>query len=401
VSAYLVVFLACALTTFVATPFVRRFVVRIGGIDRPSDRKVHPDPTPTMGGLAMYLGFLVGLGVSQLLPFFTEMNQGSAEPIAALVTCTAMVGLGVIDDKRGTTALAKVTAQIFIGGLLVILGVQIAYFWQPGAGIVVVGSDLAVPLTIVWVLLVANAVNLVDGLDGLAAGMVAIAASAFFVYMVRTESIFDASPAALLSVITVGICIGFLPWNFHPARIFMGDSGSMLLGMLVAIATISGVGHNPVPPSGGDLAAVAGAILVPLLVLAIPFLDVLLAVIRRTWRGQGIGHADKQHIHHRLMEIGHSHRQAVLLMYLWSVLISASALAVGLIDGRTVVGTIVVAAITLFAVTALPRFAGWRRRSVEGAATPPPPATSTTEHRSEAAGADPVPPGDAPQPGRG
>jgi UDP-GlcNAc:undecaprenyl-phosphate GlcNAc-1-phosphate transferase len=363
VTAYLVVFVACALTTFLATPVIRRFVVRIGGIDRPSDRKVHPNPTPTMGGLAMYLGFLVGLGVSQVLPFFTAMNRASAEPLAALVTCTAMVGLGVIDDKRGTSALAKLTAQILIGGLLVILGVQIAYFWLPGtAGTVLVGPDTAVPLTILWVLLVANAVNLVDGLDGLAAGMVAIAAAAFFIYMVRSDTLFgDASSAALLSAITVGICVGFLPWNFYPAKIFMGDSGSMLLGTLLAIATISGVGRNPVPPSGGDLAAVAGTILVPLLVLAIPLLDVALAVIRRTWRGQGIGHADKQHIHHRLMEIGHSHRRAVLLMYLWSALISASALAVGLIDGRMVVGTIVVAAVALFGVTALPRLAGSRR----------------------------------------
>lgn len=391
-TAYLVVFVACALTTFVATPVVRRLVVRIGGIDRPSDRKVHPDPTPTMGGLAMYLGFLVGLGVSQILPFFTAMNRGSAEPLAALVTCTAMVGLGVIDDKRGTSALAKVTAQIFIGGMLVLLGVQIAYFWQPGAGIVVVGSDLAVPLTILWVLLVANAVNLVDGLDGLAAGMVAIAASAFFVYMVRSETLFgDASSAALLSVITVGICVGFLPWNFYPARIFMGDSGSMLLGMLLSIATISGAGRNPFPPSGGDLAAVAGAVLVPLLVLAIPLLDVTLAVIRRTRRGQGIGHADKEHIHHRLMEIGHSHRQAVLLMYLWSALISASALAVGLIDGRMVVGTIVVAAIVLFAVTALPRLAGWRRAAAQGAHAP-----SGVRRAPPSAATDPGSPGAAP-----
>ncbi len=387
-NAYLVVFVACALTTFLTTPVIRRFVVRIGGIDRPSDRKVHPNPTPTMGGLAMYLGFLVGLGVSQVLPFFTAVNRASAEPLAALVTCTAMVGLGVIDDKRGTSALAKLTAQIFIGGLLVILGVQIAYFWLPGtAGTVLVGPDTAVPLTILWVLLVANAVNLVDGLDGLAAGMVAIAATAFFIYMVRSDTLFgDASSAALLSVITVGICVGFLPWNFYPAKIFMGDSGSMLLGTLLAIATISGVGRNPVPPSGGDLAAVAGTVLVPLLVLAIPILDVALAVIRRTWHGQGIGHADKQHIHHRLMEIGHSHRRAVLLMYLWSALISASALAVGLIDGRMVVGTIVVAAVALFAVTALPRLTGWRRAAdgepIDPApaarADPPEPATPAT-----------------------
>ncbi|MGZ5214399.1 MAG: glycosyltransferase family 4 protein [Actinomycetota bacterium] len=371
--AYIWVFLACAGTTFVVTPIVRRLAVRFGAIDRPSDRKVHPKATPTMGGIAMYAGFLVGLGVSRLLPFFSDMNHGSAESLAALVTCTAMVGLGVIDDKRGVSALAKLTTQVLIGGVLVLLGVQVLYFWfGPGSGIVSVSSDLAVPLTILWLALVVNAVNLVDGLDGLAAGMVAIAAAAFFIYIVRTESLFgNASAAALLSAITVGMCVGFLPWNFHPARIFMGDSGSMLLGMLLTIATISGVARNPFPPSGGDLAAVVGTVMVPLLVLAIPFLDVLLAVVRRTWRGKGIGQADKEHIHHRLLDIGHSHRSAVLLMYLWSALISASTLAIGLIDGRLAVGTIILSAIVLFAVTALPRLIRWHRRS-ETAAEPAP-----------------------------
>ncbi|MGZ6546061.1 MAG: glycosyltransferase family 4 protein [Actinomycetota bacterium] len=368
--AYLWVFLACAGTTFVATPLVRRLVVRFGAIDQPSDRKVHPRATPTMGGMAMYVGFLVGLALSRFLPFFSQMNHGSAEPLAALVTCTAMVGLGAIDDKRGTSALAKLTAQVFIAGLLILLGVQFVYFWLPGAAIVSVSADLAVLLTIVWTTLVVNAVNLVDGLDGLAAGMVAIAAAAFFIYMVRSLSIFgEASAAALLSVIAVGICVGFLPWNFHPARIFMGDSGSMLLGMLLTIATISGVGRNPYPPSGGDLAAIAGTVLVPLLVLAVPFLDVALAVARRTWRGQGLGHADKEHIHHRLMVIGHSHRAAVLLMYLWSALISGSALAVGLIDGRVAVGAIVLGAVVLFLVTALPRLVS---SPAPGESAPPP-----------------------------
>jgi UDP-GlcNAc:undecaprenyl-phosphate/decaprenyl-phosphate GlcNAc-1-phosphate transferase len=371
--AYLLVFLASAGTTFALTPAVRRVVIRFGAIDHPSDRKVHPKATPTMGGLAMYAGFLVGLGLSRFLPFFADMNAKSAEPLAALIACTAMVGLGAIDDKRGTSALAKLTAQIFIGGLLILLGVQVLYFWLPGAGIVSVSSDLAVLLTLLWMALVVNAVNLVDGLDGLAAGMVAIAATSFFIYMSGTPSTFafDASSAALLSAITVGICVGFLPWNFYPAKIFMGDSGSMLLGMLLTIATISGVGRNPYRPSGGDLAAIAGTLLVPLLVLAIPFLDVVLAVVRRSWRGKGIGQADKEHIHHRLMDIGHSHRGAVLLMYLWSALISASALAVGLIDGRLAVGVIVVVAVLLFVVTAYPRLDRWRGRAEAGDANEP------------------------------
>lgn len=369
--AYLVVFLAAALTTFLATPVVRRLVVRWGVVDEPSDRKVHPVAAPTMGGLAMFAGVLVAMGVSRFLPFFRDMNRGSPEPLAAVVTCALMVGLGVIDDKRGTSALAKLTAQIFIGGVLVLVGVQVVYFWLPGAGIgfVNVGSDLAVPLTIVWVVAVCNAVNLVDGLDGLAAGMVGIASIAFFVYTVRSPGTFgQASSAGLLSAITAGVCVGFLPWNFHPAKIFMGDTGAMLLGMLVAIATISGAARNEVrPPSGGDISVLAIPILTPLLVLFVPFLDVVLAIVRRKSRGQGIGHADKEHLHHRLMDIGHSHRQAVLLMYLWTGLIAVSGLAVGFIDGRLVVGMVMVAAIALFLVTALPRLTERR-----GSGPPPP-----------------------------
>ena len=367
--AYLLVFLAAAATTYLLTPLVRRAVIRVGAVDRPNDRKVHPVATPTMGGVAMYGGLVMGLLVSRFLPFFKEMNLASPEPLATLVTATLILGLGMVDDKRGISALTKFTGQVFIVGVLILLGVQVLFFWLPGLGIVLLAQDQAVLLTFVWVIVVINAVNLADGLDGLAAGMVAIAAGAFFIYLVRTPSQFgDASSAALLSAITVGVCVGFLPWNFHPAKIFMGDSGSMLLGLLLAIATVSGFGRNLDEPSGGDLAAIAGAVVVPLLVLFIPILDVILAVTRRTWRGQGIGHADKEHIHHRLMDIGHTHGRAVLLMYLWSALIAASALAVGLIDGRLLVGAILLAALVLFLVTALPRLTRGRRN---GDAPPP------------------------------
>lgn len=355
-SAYLIVFLVSVGTTFVLTPLVRRLAIAIGAIDQPGDRKVHPTAKPTMGGLAMYGGLLAGLLVSRLLPFFSDMNKGSPEPLAAAVTCTLIVGLGMVDDTRGISALTKLTGQVFVAGVLVLLGVQLAYFWYPPNNFLVLGSNLAVPLTVVWVVAVVNAVNLLDGLDGLAAGMMAIAATAFFIYIVRTPSLFDlASSAALLSAIIVGISLGFLPWNFFPAKIFMGDTGAMLLGLLLAVATISGVARNPFPPSGGDFAAVAGVVFVPLLILFIPFLDVVLAVVRRTWRGEGIGHADKLHLHHRLLDVGHTQRSAVLLMYLWSALISGSALAVGLINGRLAVGIIVLASGLLILATALPR----------------------------------------------
>jgi UDP-GlcNAc:undecaprenyl-phosphate/decaprenyl-phosphate GlcNAc-1-phosphate transferase len=386
VSAYLIIFLASAGTTFAVTPLVRRTVVRIGAVYQPNDRTVHASPTPTMGGVAMYAGFLVAMAIAFVLPFFAEVRRGSPVPLAALVTCTLMFGLGLIDDRRRISALAKFTAQVFIGGVLVLMGAALLYFWIPGLGVVSLSTDVAVLLTILWVALFANAVNLVDGLDGLAAGMIAIAAAAFFIFLVRTPSTFgDASAAALLSAITVGVCLGFLPWNFYPAKIFMGDCGSLLLGMLLAIATIDGFGRNPFQPGGGDIAAVIGVILVPLLVLFIPFLDVVLAVARRTWRGQGIGQADKEHIHHRLMDIGHSHRRAVLLMYLWSGLISASALAVGLIDGRTTVGLVLLAALGLFLVTALPALDRWRTRTngSADATESPEPAAAGSEPSAE------------------
>jgi UDP-GlcNAc:undecaprenyl-phosphate/decaprenyl-phosphate GlcNAc-1-phosphate transferase len=369
VAAYLIVFLVAAGTTFALTPAVRRLSIRFGAIDRPSDRKLHTVPTPTMGGLAMWAGFLVALGASRLLPFFESMHASAAEPVAAVVTCTLMVALGVIDDRRGVGALSKLTAQIFIAGILVLLGVQLAYLVLPNAGLMVLGTDEAVPLTILWVVAAANAINLVDGLDGLAAGMVAIAAATFFVYLMRdgdpTEA---ASVAALLSAITVGICVGFLPWNFHQARIFMGDTGSMLLGMLVAIATIAGVGRDIGGPDRADVAVIALPLLVPLLVLAIPFLDVLLAIVRRTRKGLGIAHADKEHIFHHLLTIGHGHRQAVLLMYLWSALVCGSALAIGVIDTRLVAGAVVACSLVLFLVTALPRLLERRRNGeVHGA----------------------------------
>jgi UDP-GlcNAc:undecaprenyl-phosphate GlcNAc-1-phosphate transferase len=203
------------------------------------------------------------------------------------------------------------------------------------------------------------------GLDGLAAGMVAIAAGVFFVYSVLSPGPLGIiSQPALLAAITCGVCVGFLPWNFHPAKIFMGDAGSMLLGMLLAITTIEGVHRTITAPSSGDFAAVAGTIGVPILVLLIPFLDVTYAIIRRTRRGQGIGYADKEHLHHHLMDIGHGHSEAVLLMYLWSLLLSAGALAVWRFDGRIRVGLILLGAATLFLVTVLPRLN--RRRTHNG-----------------------------------
>jgi UDP-GlcNAc:undecaprenyl-phosphate GlcNAc-1-phosphate transferase len=346
---YLLVFGVGAVVTFATTPVVRSSALRLGWIDHPSDRKVHPKPTATAGGLALLIGVSAALLVARLVPSLREVFASTSDPDAAIVGGLVILAVGLLDDTRGLSPLGKLAGQILAAGILVLLGVQLLYFYFPGRDILVLSPDMAVPLTVLWVVGMINAVNLIDGLDGLAAGMVAIAAAAFFAYMYRGEP----STAALLSAIVAGSALGFLPWNFHPARIFMGDTGSGFLGLVMAVATISGVGRNLEGPTGGDLAVIAIPVAVPLLVLAVPFLDVLLAIARRVRRGIGIAHADKEHIHHRLLDIGHSHRQAVFLMYLWAALISTCALAVAFIDGRLLVSAILAVAAVVAAV--LPR----------------------------------------------
>jgi UDP-GlcNAc:undecaprenyl-phosphate GlcNAc-1-phosphate transferase len=333
---YLLVFAASAGVTFLVTPVVRRLALWRGWIDQPSDRKVHPRPTPTAGGLAMYVGVAAGLLAARAIPFLSDLSETSSELDAAFVAATVVVVLGMVDDTRGVSALGKPAPGAAARGSSCPPGVQLLYFYFPGQDVLALQPNLAVPLTVLWIVALMNAVNLVDGLDGLAAGMVAIAAIAFFAYFRTPDGGDQASVAALMSTIVAGVALGFLPWNFYPAKIFMGDSGALLLGLLMAVATISGVGQNLEGPSGGDLAAIAIPIAVPLLVLAVPLLDVVLAIVRRMRKGIGIAHADKEHIHHRLMDIGHSHRQAVLLMYLWSALIAGAALVVAYVDGRLV-----------------------------------------------------------------
>jgi UDP-GlcNAc:undecaprenyl-phosphate GlcNAc-1-phosphate transferase len=354
---YLAVFLVSAGTVLVVTPLVRLLARVVGAIDQPSDRKVHPKPTPTLGGIGLMVGILAGLGLAYLSPEFGPLFRQSSELQGTLLAALVLCAMGVIDDLRALSAPAKVAGQILASGLLILNGVQLLFFWFPTQGVISLGADLAVPLTVLWVLLMVNAVNLMDGLDGLAAGIVAIAAAGFFVYAYQGPTNFGEplATAALLCAVATGACVGFLPYNFYPARIFMGDSGSMPLGLLLAASTISGVGRTIQPPSGGDLAAFSIPILIPLIVLAVPLADVGLAIGRRMRRGRAIFAPDKEHIHHQLREIGHTQRQAVLLMYFWSLLLAGSALAITFIDGRAVVGSIVGAALLLIGATFIPR----------------------------------------------
>jgi UDP-GlcNAc:undecaprenyl-phosphate/decaprenyl-phosphate GlcNAc-1-phosphate transferase len=362
-SPYLVVFLVSAGTVILITPLVRRFAASFGAIDRPSDRKVHPKPTPTLGGLGLLAGVLVAMGVAYLIPEFRHLFRSSFELQGVALAALVITGVGLVDDIRALSAPAKAAGQILAAGLLILTGVELLFIWFPTQGVISLGSDVAVPLTVVWVLIMVNATNFIDGLDGLAAGIVAIAAGAFFVWVTVAPSPFSESSsiAALLAAITAGAAVGFLPYNFYPARIFMGDSGAMLLGLLLASSTIAGVGRTIVP-SRGTVVAFAIPVLIPVFVLAVPLVDVAMAIVRRLRKGRPIYAPDKQHIHHQLREIGHTHRQAVLIMYFWSILLAGSGLAVSFIDDRAAVAIILAVTLVLIAATFIPRRLRERRR---------------------------------------
>jgi UDP-GlcNAc:undecaprenyl-phosphate/decaprenyl-phosphate GlcNAc-1-phosphate transferase len=256
--------------------------------------------------------------------------DGSQTVVALLSGVVIIVILGIVDDKWGLDAPTKLAGQVLAAGVMAFQG--IAIIWLPFGGTFVLDPLTSVLFTVIIVLVSINAINFVDGLDGLAAGIVTVAAGAFFVYAYLLSvdlGLERATLATLISVLLVGMGIGFLPNNLFPARIFMGDTGSMLLGLLLAAATITLSGQvDPSALSGGVFFPALLPVLLPLAVMAIPLVDLFLAVIRRTRAGRNPFAPDKQHLHHRLLEMGHSQRRAVFLMYAVTALISGAALAI-------------------------------------------------------------------------
>ena len=336
-TAYLFVGLIAAVVAFVATPFVCRLATNIGAIDHPNDRKVHANPTPTLGGLAILLGIIVAGGVASFMPEFDRVFVQSAQPLGIGAAALVIFTLGVYDDFRPLTAAPKLAGQVFAAGLLFLAGVKMQYVLLPSS-VLVLGDDLSVLVTIIWIVVMINAVNLIDGLDGLAAGIVAIAAASFFVYSYNLYEIdhltLDIAAAPLLAIVVVGAALGFLRHNFHPARIFMGDSGSMLLGLVLGATTLVGVGKAPTnfSPDAANVLLAYSPLWIPALVVAIPILDAVLAVVRRVRGRRNVFHADKEHLHHRLMDLGHGHKQAVVVMYVWSALAAGAGLAFTFLD---------------------------------------------------------------------
>jgi UDP-GlcNAc:undecaprenyl-phosphate/decaprenyl-phosphate GlcNAc-1-phosphate transferase len=355
---YLVVGLAALVITFVATPIVRWAVLRLGVIDHPSDRKVHANPTPTLGGLALIIGILGAGAVAFSMPEFRNVFRQNSELLGTAAGGVVIFFLGAIDDLHDLPAPVKLAGQVFAAGILFLAGVQIRFLLLPGGTTVYLGDDVSVLFTILWVVSMINAVNLVDGLDGLAAGIVAIAAAAFFVYAFNQEQqqlLGAAASAPLMTMIVVGATLGFLRHNFHPARIFMGDSGAMLLGLVLGSATVAGIGAQGAEPTGtADVFLAYFPLLIPLAVIAIPLLDGFLAIARRARRRVSVFQADKEHLHHRLMDLGHGHRQAVIVMYVWSALAAGAGLAFSFLDRSQVVFALPIAVGAIVIYTLFP-----------------------------------------------
>jgi UDP-GlcNAc:undecaprenyl-phosphate/decaprenyl-phosphate GlcNAc-1-phosphate transferase len=325
---YLAVFGVTAAAVAVVTPVVRWVAVKLGAIDRPSDRKVHPKPTPTGGGLGILAGVLIGLGVAYFIPSFRSLYRQTLEIQGTIFAALVITAVGLFDDLRALSAPAKTAGQVLAAGLLILNGVELLFFWFPSQGVISMGADLAVPLTIAWVLIMVNAVNLIDGLDGLAAGIVAIAAAAFFVYGDRLSNAGLLPPenvGPLIAVVACGVCLGFLPHNFHPARMFMGDAGSMLLGLLMASSTMM-VGGRTADQFSGQTYFFFAPIFIPLFVLGVPILDTVFAIVRRSVRRAGVSTPDKEHLHHRLMRLGHGHRRSVVILWIWTAILSGLVL---------------------------------------------------------------------------
>lgn len=306
----LVTFIVAFIITFSLTPFVKKLAFRIGAIDVPKDnRRMHKKPTARLGGLAIYIGFVI----STLL--FSKIGPSIA---GILIGSTIIVTLGVFDDIYALSAKLKLAVQLIAALCPVLAGVQIDFIKVPSViseyGYIGLGW-LAIPITLIWIVGITNAINLLDGLDGLACGVSSISAlTLLFIAIIVGEPV-----VAFVTSALAGACFGFLPYNFNPAKLFMGDTGSLFLGFVLASISVEGLFK------GYAVISIAA----PLLVLGLPIFDTASAIIRRVRNHQPIMSPDRGHLHHRLVDMGFSQKRAVLIIYTLCIILCLGA--VGLI----------------------------------------------------------------------
>ncbi len=317
----MVLAVAVGVTALCTVP-AQRLARRVGYVAVPGDRSVHQQTTPYGGGAAMFCGFCVAMTVAGLLPGLHPVFE-SSEALGVVLAAAAIFAVGLVDDVRDMSAPAKMAGQVLAASILYFFGATMIQFKVPLAGIVELGGNVVPLLTALWVIALTNAINLIDGLDGLAAGVVAIGGGALAVYGLRLQDLNLLPPSnigPLVAVVACGVCLGFLPFNFHPARVFMGDAGTLFLGLLMSASTMVIGGRTP--PASGVTYFFWAPLLLPFAILGVPLVDMAFAFVRRTARGTGFYTPDKEHIHHRLLRLGHGHRRAVLILWAWTALLS-------------------------------------------------------------------------------
>ncbi len=351
--------LTAAIITYFATGWVRVLARRLGAVAYPRERDVHLQPTPRMGGLAMYIGVVSAVLLASQLPALTRGFVYSSGMPAVVVAGGLIMAIGLIDDRWGLDALTKFAGQITAASVLVTMGVAWSVLYIPGVGTIVLDQVSSILLTLALTVAIVNAMNFVDGLDGLAAGLGLITASAICIFSIGLlrdhggDVLFY--PPAVISVVLAGACLGFLPHNFHPAKIFMGDSGSMLIGLMLAAASTTAAGPISQTAYGArDAFALLSPFLLVVAVLFVPALDMLLAIVRRTRAGRSPFSPDKMHLHHRLLQIGHSHRRVVLLIYLWVGIVALGAASTIFFDPRYTGAVMLAAILVAIVVTLIP-----------------------------------------------
>ena len=353
---YLLCLMVAAAVTYLATPLVRRLALRAGAFTQIRERDVHDQITPRWGGLGMFFGLVVAFALASQLPMMSAVYADLTQVFGLLAAVAVIVIIGLIDDRWGLDAPTKFAGQALAAGLLAWQG--IGFIWLPLGNATVLDPLTSTLLTLLVVLVCVNAENFVDGLDGLAAGIVLVGAAASFIYsyLLSVEYGFErATLSTLISAILTGICLGFLPHNVNPARIFMGDTGAMMLGLLLASCTVTLTGQVD-PNALGDTSRASNVlpILLPLAILALPILDLALAIIRRTLRGRSPLAPDREHLHHRLLDLGHSRRYAAALMQAGAAIVAFSTVALAFVPAPLVVAVGVVA-LALLAVAVFHR----------------------------------------------
>lgn len=356
--------LVAATVTYLLVPLVRVFAIRIGAMPEVRDRDVHTIPTPRLGGLAMYGGLVAGLLIAGQLPY-AGARLAESKTVIALILAGGLITLtGFLDDWWGMDALIKLAGQVGAAGVLVAFDVSLPWLPLPTAlgGQTSLDSTLSPLITILVVVVTINAVNFVDGLDGLAAGIVGIAAMATWTYSIVLSTTWadtSINATAAIASVLIGMCLGFLPHNFHPAKIFMGDTGAMLIGLVLASTMIT-ITSALDSTSIINRFPVILPLLVPIAILVLPLLDLIMAVVRRTSNGLSPFAPDRGHLHHRLLDIGHSHRSSVLIMYIWTFLFAFAVVAMSM-EGVPLIlfALTVLLAVGVLVMMALPR---WRAR---------------------------------------